>query len=71
MKILEICPFSAGICGVWARVKQEAQEFKKLKHEVVIFSSNIEKGTNKRVIPEDNFNGIKVYYGDGNDLPGC
>jgi glycosyltransferase involved in cell wall biosynthesis len=49
MKILEICPFSEGICGVWSRVKQEALELSKKGHEVHIFSSNIEKGTNKKV----------------------
>lgn len=47
MKILEICPFSAGICGVWTRVKQESIELTKKGHEVCVFSSNIEKGTNK------------------------
>lgn len=46
MKILEICPFTSGICGVWSRVSQESSEFSKLGHTVKIFSTNIEKGTN-------------------------
>lgn len=40
MKILEICPFSAGICGVWSRVKQESIEFLKKGYDVHVFSSN-------------------------------
>jgi len=60
MKILELCTFSAGGCGVWQRVKQEAQEFHKLGEEVLIFSSNLEKGTNKIVSENENLNGIKI-----------
>jgi len=60
MKILEICPFSAGVCGVWGRVKQESLEFSKLGHEVIVFSSNIEKGTNKTAPPTEKFNGIQI-----------
>jgi len=62
MKILEICPFSAGICGVWARVRQESIEFSKLGHEVTIFSSKIEKGTEKvsKVTEEIIMNKIKI-----------
>ena len=60
MKILEICPFSAGICGVWSRVSQESLEFKKLGYEVQIFSTNIEKGSNNRAPRQDVFNGITI-----------
>ncbi len=49
MKVLEICEFSAGICGVWARVFHEAKLLKKLGHEVYVFSSDIEKSTGRRV----------------------
>lgn len=66
MKILEICPFSAGICGVWSRVKQESLEFSKLGHEVTVFSSNIEKGTNKIVAPIEEFEEIKIKRFKGN-----
>lgn len=51
MKILEICPYSAGGCGVWARAKQESLELIKLGHEVKVFSSYFEKGTDK-IVPE-------------------
>ena len=47
LKILELCPYSAGGCGVWQRVKQESLELKKLGHDIKIFSSNFEKGTDK------------------------
>jgi glycosyltransferase involved in cell wall biosynthesis len=47
VKILELCHFSAGGCGVWARVKQESQELVKRGYDVRIFSSFYEKGTNK------------------------
>ncbi|MBS3074214.1 glycosyltransferase family 4 protein [Candidatus Pacearchaeota archaeon] len=49
MKILEICEFSAGICGVWTRVFHESKLLQKLGHEVYVFSSDIEKGTGKKV----------------------
>jgi len=65
MKILEICPFSAGICGVWSRVKQESTELSKKGHEVYVFSSNIEKGTNKIVASHEEINGIKIRRFEG------
>ncbi|MBM3247160.1 glycosyltransferase family 4 protein [Candidatus Pacearchaeota archaeon] len=60
LKILEICPFSAGACGVWARVRQESLEFKKLGYRVRVFSSNIEKGTNQIAENKSNIAGIEV-----------
>jgi glycosyltransferase involved in cell wall biosynthesis len=60
LKILEICPFSAGIGGVWTRVEQEAREFKKLGHEITILSSDREEGTNKIAKSEDVISGIKI-----------
>jgi len=60
MKILEICEFSAGICGVWQRVKQESLELSKKGHDVYVFSSNIEKGTEKEVKLDEKINGIKI-----------
>jgi len=60
MKILEICPYSAGICGVWQRVRQESEEFIKLGHNVMIFSSNIIKGTNKYAEVQQRINSITI-----------
>ncbi len=51
MKILELATYSAGICGVGNRVKEESKRLIKLGHEVRFFSTNIEKGTNK-IAPE-------------------
>jgi len=61
MKIIHICPFSSGGCGVWARAKQEALEFIKKGHKVFVFSSNLDKGTNEIVPSEENLNGIQIY----------
>lgn len=43
MKILELTNFSAGIDGVWTRVREESMQLSK-KHEVKVFSSNLVKG---------------------------
>ncbi|MEN7982578.1 MAG: glycosyltransferase family 4 protein [Nanoarchaeota archaeon] len=61
MKILEICPFSAGVCGVWSRVKQESLEFSKLRYKIAIFSSNLEKATNRIVEPEEKIEDIEIF----------
>jgi len=61
MKILEICEFSAGICGVWTRVKQESVELLKRGHEVYVFSSNSVKGTNETAKSYEEIEGIKIY----------
>ena len=61
MKILEICPFSSGICGVWNRVKQESLEFSKLGHKVAVFSSNIEKGADKRVDSKSQMGDVEIF----------
>ncbi|MCW8966767.1 MAG: glycosyltransferase family 4 protein [Candidatus Pacearchaeota archaeon] len=61
MKILEICPFSAGGCGVWARAKYESVELTKLGHKVAVFSSNIEKGTNKILNTKDKREKIEIF----------
>lgn len=60
LKILELTNYSAGGCGVFARVRQESIELSNLGHEVRIFSSNFEKGTDKIVGPEDLVEGIKI-----------
>jgi len=60
LKILEICPFSAGICGVWTRAFSESIEFQKKGYGVVIFSSDIEKGTAKLAKCEEQIEGINI-----------
>jgi len=61
MKILELTSFSSGGCGVLARAKFEAELFAKRGHEVIIMSSNLDKGTEEIVPAEDNFGDVKVY----------
>jgi glycosyltransferase involved in cell wall biosynthesis len=62
MKILEITAFSAGICGVWTRVQNEAEQLSKKGHEVTVFSSNIERGSGKIAIAkeEDVYGKVKI-----------
>jgi glycosyltransferase involved in cell wall biosynthesis len=59
-KILELAHFSAGTCGVWSRVKQESLELIKRGYEVQVFSSNLEKGTNRVVCSEEVISGLKI-----------
>lgn len=78
MKILELTNYSAGGCGVFARVKNESSMLKKLGHEVMILSSNFEKGTNNIMPGFDKVNGIPIKrlpanmpgYGSLKYLPG-
>ncbi|MBM3206796.1 glycosyltransferase family 4 protein [Candidatus Pacearchaeota archaeon] len=44
MKILELTTFSAGGCGVWRRVQQEATLLASRGHQVTVFSTNRVKG---------------------------
>jgi glycosyltransferase involved in cell wall biosynthesis len=59
MKILEMCMFSAGIDGVFTRVREEAIRLSK-NNEVRIFSSNITKGTNEIAPREENIGRVKI-----------
>jgi len=59
MRILELTNYSAGICGVFARAKQEAELLSK-NHEVAIFSSNHTKGSNKLASPEETLGKVKI-----------
>lgn len=59
MKILELCHFSAGICGVWARVREEAKILAK-NHEIKVFSSNSVKGSNEIATSRDKIDKIEI-----------
>lgn len=59
MKILELTNYSAGGCGVFARVKQESLLLAE-KHQVYIFSSNHTKGDNKIASSEDKIGKVKI-----------
>lgn len=60
IKILQICPYSSGICGVWQRVKQDSIELANRGYSVTIFSSNITKGTNEIAKEQDYINNISI-----------
>lgn len=59
-KILEICPYSSGSCGVWARVRQESLELIKKNYKIKVFSSYFEKGSNNLLQDNENLNGISI-----------
>ncbi|OIO80970.1 hypothetical protein AUJ84_02010 [Candidatus Pacearchaeota archaeon CG1_02_32_132] len=59
MKILELTNYSSGICGVWARVKEEANRLSK-NHEVMVFSSDRIKGENGTAISEEKIGKVKI-----------
>jgi glycosyltransferase involved in cell wall biosynthesis len=61
MKVLEICPYSSGGCGVWARVKQESLELEKKGYQIKIFSSNFDKGTDKIVPSREMLSSVEIY----------
>ncbi|MEK6875335.1 MAG: glycosyltransferase family 4 protein [Nanoarchaeota archaeon] len=60
MKILELCHFTSGACGVWERVKRESILLAEKGHEVRVFSSNISKGSDKNAEPEEKIGEIKI-----------
>lgn len=62
MKILEVAPFSAGVCGLWARIHAESQLLAK-KHNVYVFSSNIKRGSGKHEIADvyEEIGGVKIH----------
>jgi glycosyltransferase involved in cell wall biosynthesis len=70
MKILELTNFSAGICGVWQRVKQESELLAKRGHKVRVFSSNFIKGSNERAKPEDSIGRVKIKRFKASNLGG-
>ncbi len=61
MNILQICEFSAGICGVWSRVFNESKELIKKGHKVYVFSSNLKKGTGELVSEFEEKEGVLIY----------
>jgi glycosyltransferase involved in cell wall biosynthesis len=60
MKILELCDFSAGICGVWNRVREESVRLKERGYDVLVLSSNLTKGNDKIAEQEDEIKGVKI-----------
>lgn len=59
-RILELVNFSAGICGVWARAREESSRLSKSGYEVRVFSSKATKGESKLACENDNVANIKI-----------
>jgi len=59
MKILELTNYSAGICGVWARAREESIRLSK-NNEVVVFSSNRIKGSEGIAESEEILGNVKI-----------
>jgi hypothetical protein len=38
IKILQVCPYSSGICGVFQRVKQDSIDLEKIGYSICSFS---------------------------------
>lgn len=60
MRILEVCPFSAGVCGVWTRVREEATRLAAKGHEVKVFSSHFTKGTDEVASLRDSIGSVEI-----------
>ena len=60
MKILELADYSAGICGVWARAREESVRLSSEGHEVKVFSSNLTKGNNEIAKREDKIGKLQI-----------
>lgn len=61
LKILEISPFTAGICGVGIRALSESKLLAKKGHEVYVFSSNIFRGEKGKLAePEETIEQVKI-----------
>ncbi|MEK6850865.1 MAG: glycosyltransferase family 4 protein [Nanoarchaeota archaeon] len=60
MKILELCHYSAGVCGVWSRVREESSRLVKKGYKVTVFSSNHIKSSDAIAPNKDSLNGIEI-----------
>lgn len=70
MKVLELTNYSAGGCGVWARVKRESQLLASKGHEVRVFSSNFTKGSKEIAARNDRLGNIAISRFPGTKLGG-
>lgn len=70
IKILELCHFSAGICGVWTRVIEESKRLSEKGYEVRIMSSNAVKGSDEIACEEESVGKIRIKRFPFNKLGG-
>jgi len=61
MRILQICLYSEGACGVWQRVKQDSIELIKRGYEVSVFSSNLVKGSSANAVSNVVIDDINIF----------
>ena len=60
LKILEVTTYTAGGCGVAARVKQEASLLAKRGHTIMIFSTDQVKGTHEKAPRQEKIEEITI-----------
>ena len=60
MRILELTTYTAGGCGVWHRVKQEAQALAEHGHDILICSSNHIKGLPGKAESVDHLGNVEI-----------
>ncbi len=70
MKILELTNYTAGICGVGTRVKEESRLLAQKGHEVRIFSSDFTKGSKDRAPSEEKIGQVLIRRFKGVKLGG-
>ncbi|MEK6858828.1 MAG: glycosyltransferase family 4 protein [Nanoarchaeota archaeon] len=70
MRILELTTYSAGGCGVWARVYRESQFFAEQGHRVEVFSSDFIKGSSERAPHKEKQGGVSITRFPGIKLGG-
>jgi len=70
MRILEVCNFSSGTDGVFARVREEAVRLVARGHEVRIFSSNLIKGKNNFAEKEARIGKVRIQRFEARKLGG-
>ena len=70
MKILELTNYSSGICGVWARAREEAVRLAERGHIVKVFSSDFIKGKEGRASKKDKIGKVEIRRFPGQRLGG-
>ena len=59
MRIVHLCEFSAGVCGVWNAVFETAKRQSK-NHKVYVLSSNVDRGSEEKAEPREEKEGVKI-----------
>ncbi len=70
MKILELCNFSSGVCGVWTRVYNESVKLADKGHEILVLSSDFVKGSKEKAKHVESMDNIRIKRYSGIHLGG-